>query len=103
MRFWLGIATVVVTERAIEKRGIGRAFEPDDREARRHWAWGTLEISLEQLSANERARFAELAPEPLPGDWADVLRRAGAAQESSARIGRFDALQGRQLTLQFDG
>ena len=45
------------------------------------------------------ARFAALAPEPLPGDWADVLRKAGAARESSARIGRFDALQGRRRFL----
>jgi hypothetical protein len=44
-------------------------------------------------------RFAALAPEPLPGDWADVLRRAGAARKSSARTGRFDALQGRRRFL----
>ncbi len=27
------------------------------------------------------ARFAALAPEPLPGDWNDVLGRAGAARK----------------------
>ena len=48
-------------ERAIEQRGIADAFQPDDRESRRRTAWGTLEISLEQLGADERARFAELA------------------------------------------
>jgi hypothetical protein len=49
------------TERVIEHRGIGKAFSPDDRESRRRTAWGTLEVSLELLNADERARFAELA------------------------------------------
>jgi WD40 repeat protein len=48
-------------ERAIEHRGIAHAFPPDDREARRLTAWGTLEVSIEQLGAEERARFADLA------------------------------------------
>ena len=48
-------------ERAIAQRGIATAFPPDDRESRRRTAWGTLEVSLEQLGADERARFAELA------------------------------------------
>ena len=48
------------TERAIAQRGIATAFRSDDHESRRRTAWGTLEISLEQLSADERARFAEL-------------------------------------------
>lgn len=45
------------------------------------------------------ARFAALAQEPLPGDWADVVRRAGVARESRRRLMRFDALHGRRRTL----
>jgi WD40 repeat protein len=48
-------------EHAIEHRGIGHAFRPHDRESRRQTAWGTLEVSLEQLEADERVRFEELA------------------------------------------
>ena len=48
-------------EDALQQRGIATAFRPDDRESRRRTAWGTLEVSLEQLCADERARFAELA------------------------------------------
>lgn len=48
-------------ERAIEQRGLARAFAADTREGRRRTASGTLEISLEQLGADERARFEELA------------------------------------------
>jgi WD40 repeat protein len=48
-------------ERAIAQRGIAYAFQADDPESRRRTAWGTLEISLEQLGADERRRFAELA------------------------------------------
>jgi WD40 repeat protein len=47
-------------ERAIAQRGISTAFLPDDRDSRRRTAWGALEISLEQLAADERIRFAEL-------------------------------------------
>jgi hypothetical protein len=42
------------------------------------------------------ARFAALAPEPLPGDWADVLRRSGVAQQRPWRLGRFGAFRGRR-------
>lgn len=48
---------------------------------------------------NPAARFAVLAPEPLPGDWADVLSRAGVAREGRKRLGRFAALHGRRRTL----
>jgi hypothetical protein len=41
------------------------------------------------------ARFAALAPEPLPGDWADVLRRSGVARQKPWRLGRFGAFRGR--------
>lgn len=40
------------------------------------------------------ARFAALAPEPLPGDWSDVLGRAGAAPKSRPR--RWPGLVGRR-------
>ena len=40
------------------------------------------------------ARFAALEPEPLPGDWSDVLGRAGAAPKSGPR--RWPALVGRR-------
>ena len=33
------------------------------------------------------ARFAAVAPEPLPGDWADVLRRSGVPQQRHAATG----------------
>ena len=39
------------------------------------------------------SRFAALAPEPLPGDWADVLRRSGVAQQ---KLGHFGAFRGRR-------
>ena len=45
------------------------------------------------------ARFVALAPEPLPGDWADVLRRSGVAQPEPWRLGRFGALRGRRRRL----
>jgi hypothetical protein len=45
------------------------------------------------------ARFAALAPEPLPEDWADVLRRSGVAQQKPWRLGRFGALGGRRRRL----
>jgi len=34
------------------------------------------------------SRFAALAPEPLPGDWDDVLGRAGVARNGRPRIER---------------
>ena len=40
------------------------------------------------------ARFATLAPEPLPGDWSDVVGRAGVAPKSRPR--RWPALVGRR-------
>ena len=48
-------------ERALTQRGLADAFPAKDRAARRSTAWGTLEVSLEQLSEAERTRFAELA------------------------------------------
>lgn len=45
------------------------------------------------------ARFAALAPEPLNGDWDDVLSRGGAARTGRRRLGRADALQGRRRRL----
>lgn len=42
------------------------------------------------------SRFAALAPEPLTGDWADVLRRSGVAQQKPSRLGRFGALRSRR-------
>jgi hypothetical protein len=47
-------------ERAVAQRGIAKAFQPDDRKSFRHTASGTLEVSLEQLGADQRTRFAEL-------------------------------------------
>lgn len=44
-------------------------------------------------------RFAALAPEPLPGDWADVVGRAGAAQWGRRRLGRRDVLPQRHRRL----
>ena len=41
------------------------------------------------------ARFAALAPEPLAGNWDDVLDRAGA-QKVGGPLGRFRAAQGRR-------
>jgi hypothetical protein len=41
-------------------------------------------------------RFTALAPEPLPGDWADVLCRSGVAQQKPWRLGRFGAFGGRR-------
>jgi len=40
------------------------------------------------------ARFAALAPEPLAGDWDDVLGRAGVARKGRRRLMRSRALQG---------
>jgi hypothetical protein len=34
------------------------------------------------------ARFAALAPRPLPGDWDDVVDRAGALRRRRRRFGR---------------
>jgi hypothetical protein len=34
------------------------------------------------------ARFAALAPQPLPGDWDDVLDRAGAVRQRRRRLAR---------------
>jgi len=48
-------------ERALDKRGLGGAFPSDDRTARRDTAWGTLQVSLEQLTEAERLHFAELS------------------------------------------
>jgi hypothetical protein len=42
------------------------------------------------------SRFAALAPDPLPGDWADVLCRSGVAQEKPWRLGRLGAFRGRR-------
>ena len=44
-------------------------------------------------------RFAALAPEPLPGDWADVVGRAGVARVGHPRLGRRDALMQRRRRL----
>ena len=41
------------------------------------------------------ARFAALAPEPLAGNWDDVLDRAGA-QKVGGPLGHFRAAQGRR-------
>ena len=38
------------------------------------------------------ARFAALAPEPLAGDWADVVERAGVARNGRPRLRRFRTL-----------
>jgi hypothetical protein len=40
------------------------------------------------------ARFAALAPEPLPGDWSDVLGRAGMARKGRGRLGPSRVTQG---------
>jgi hypothetical protein len=40
------------------------------------------------------ARFAALAPEPLAGDWDDVLRRAGATLESQQPLERSRGREG---------
>ena len=48
-------------ERALAQRGLAAAFSAQDRAARRSTAWGTLEVSLGELSEAERTRFAELA------------------------------------------
>jgi len=42
------------------------------------------------------ARFAALAPEPLAGNWDDVLRRSDVAQESPWRLGRLVAFRGQR-------
>lgn len=44
-------------------------------------------------------RFAALAPEPLSGNWEDVLDRAGAARNGPQRLERFRALPGRRRRL----
>jgi WD40 repeat protein len=48
-------------EQSVKQRGLAKAFRADDPDSRRRTAWGTLEVSLEQLDAEERTRFAELA------------------------------------------
>jgi hypothetical protein len=48
-------------ERALTQRGLADAFATKDRAARRSTAWGTLEVTLEQLDEAERTRFAKLA------------------------------------------
>ena len=45
------------------------------------------------------ARFAALAPEPLAGDWDDVLGRAGAARKGRRWLERSRGLQGRRRFL----
>jgi hypothetical protein len=45
------------------------------------------------------ARFAALAPEPLPGDWDDVLERAGVAPKERRRLERSLAHRGRRRRL----
>ena len=42
------------------------------------------------------ARFAALAPEPLAGDWADVVERAGVARRSRPRLRRSGLLRRRR-------
>jgi hypothetical protein len=42
------------------------------------------------------ARFAALAPEPLAGDWDEVLDRAGTARNRRSRVERSHAHQGRR-------
>ena len=42
------------------------------------------------------ARFAALAPEPLPGDWSDVLGRAGTASKRGQRLGLIRSGHGRR-------
>jgi len=45
------------------------------------------------------ARFAALAPEPLAGNWDEVLDRAGAARKGRRRPERSRVLQGRRRRL----
>ena len=45
------------------------------------------------------ARFAALAPEPLAGNWDDVLDRAGGAQRVGGPLGPFRAAQVRRRRL----
>jgi hypothetical protein len=42
------------------------------------------------------ARFAALAPEPLPGDWGEVLGRAGADRKGRQPLERPRAVEGRR-------
>jgi hypothetical protein len=42
------------------------------------------------------ARFAALAPEPIAGDWADVVERAGVARRSRPRLRRSGLLRRRR-------
>jgi hypothetical protein len=42
------------------------------------------------------ARFAALAPEPLAGDWADVVERAGVARRSRPQLRRSGLLRRRR-------
>jgi hypothetical protein len=44
-------------------------------------------------------RFAALAPEPLSGNWHDVLDRAGRAQNARQRLERFRFVPGRRRRL----
>jgi hypothetical protein len=44
-------------------------------------------------------RFAALAPEPLSGNWDEVLDRAGTARNGRQRFERFRALPGRRRRL----
>lgn len=54
-------AALDYAERALEQRGLGGAFPTRDPTARRTTAAGTLDLSLEQLTAEERLRFRDLA------------------------------------------
>ena len=45
------------------------------------------------------ARFAALAPEPLAGDWDDVLDRVGAARKGHREPDRSRGVQGRRRRL----
>jgi hypothetical protein len=48
------------------------------------------------------ARFVALAPEPLEGDWDDVLERAARARDSGRRLaGRPQAYRGRRRLVAF--
>jgi hypothetical protein len=44
-------------------------------------------------------RFAALAPEPRPGNWDEVLDRAGTARNGRQRLGRFHAVPERRRRL----
>ena len=44
-------------------------------------------------------RFAALAPEPLPGNWDEVLDRAGTARTGRQRLGRFRFVPSRRRRL----